>query len=134
MNILVFLPTTGRRIDAVSQIILARHQRHAVRTTVSTPYLSVLVSGNVRPLEFSLAAPGSSTNGFKHFSNSEFATRHAGPTRAPGADDDRAWRGAGLTGERLCKSIVCAERQGTRTLPESSVEALCILIWRRSYA
>jgi hypothetical protein len=132
VNILVFLPATGRSVDTVSQIILARHQHHAVRITAHRTSLSLSAdtSAHLNSAWPPLVPPRTGSNIFQTPS-SQPATLDS--TRAPGADDDRAWRGARLTGERLCKSIVYAERLGTCTLPESSAEALCILIWRRSY-
>ena len=73
MNILVFLPTTRRRVDTVAQVILHSQWLSMTRdrngSTVQggpTTNLSVFVRRDVRPLELGLTASSATTNRFEH--------------------------------------------------------------------
>jgi hypothetical protein len=65
VNVFVLLPATGGSIYAVSEIVLVKIISVSLRE-ISSADLSVLVCGDVCPLELGLASTSASTDGFKH--------------------------------------------------------------------
>ena len=80
VDVLVLLPSPGWRIDTVAEVVLQGHLACCEEDIFCRAHFSVLVCGNVGPLEFSLTPSSSTTNRLKHCQGLQSTTGHGAPS------------------------------------------------------
>lgn len=105
MNVLVFLPPASGSIDTMTEVVLqGRRLLRGGKDIQKDTNLSVLVSRDIAPFEFSLATTGAATDGFEHdgcmrtLADSVIVTYSHGCTGPRQVPDDHGGKSRGSSG------------------------------------